>query len=95
MATKVTIRLDRRGIAELLKSAQMREMVDEAAERIASQARSGLPSNAGEVTVHPYVTDRCAASVMVQDPRSLAWQAQNGLLTRAAGSIGADVKRRG
>jgi hypothetical protein len=42
--------------------------------------------------VHGYTTDRGAASITVEDVRAMAWQARDGILTRAAGAVGLEVK---
>ena len=88
---KVTLKIDHKGIAELLKSAQMRKMVDEAAGKIAGEVRSKVAADV-PVAVEPYTTDRAAAAVVITDARGMVYQAQGGVLTKAAAAIGADVK---
>ena len=86
----VDIRLDSAGIAKLLRSAGMRAAVSPAARAVAGQARGMRPG--ADVSVDEYTTDRQAASVTVRDPRALAWQARDGLLTKAAGAVGLTVR---
>jgi hypothetical protein len=91
---KVEFVLDSAGVREVLESPEVRQMVDEAAGQIAERVR-GAVSAPEAVEVHPYTTDRQAARVTVADRRAMAWQARDGVLTRAAAGIGADVKERG
>ncbi|MFE6868306.1 hypothetical protein ACFVFS_17290 [Kitasatospora sp. NPDC057692] len=86
--------LDTGGVREILQSAEVRTMVDEAAGRIADRARAGV-SAPEAVRVDAYTTDRQAAAVTIADRRGMAWQARDGALTRAAAGIGAEVKARG
>lgn len=89
--SSVEFRLDRRGVREVLRSPEMRRMVDTAAGQIADHVRANLPEQV-EVDVTHYTTDRAAASVTILDGRSMAWQANDGILTRAAGSLGVEVR---
>lgn len=84
-------KLNRAGVAAILKSAEMAAMVDGAARKIAAdaEATSGLP-----VEVATYTTDRAGAAVTITDPKALASQAKHGTLTRAAGAIGVEVTAR-
>lgn len=79
MAGKVKIEIDKKGIAEILKSQPMREAIDEVGERLARLAR-------GEAK--PFVTDRVISVVRVD----ASAQAKNGVLTKAATLIGLEVK---
>lgn len=85
------LELDRAGIREILASQPFREMVDGAATDIAARVRARLPSGTA-VTIRRYTTDRGAASVTVADVRGMAWQARDGILTRAAGESGIEVR---
>lgn len=76
----VKIRLDHAGIAELLKSAEMAQVVNEAAAAVAVQAGGEMES---------YTTDRAAAAVTVKADR----QARDGALTRAAQAVGLEVQQ--
>lgn len=84
-------RLDTAGIREVLKSPELRGAVDDLAGQIADNVRTMLPGDV-TVSVRSYTTDRGAASITVQDVRGMAWQARDGILTRAAGSVGLEVK---
>lgn len=83
------VRLDHAGIAEILKSSAMRDLVRDAAEQIAGDVH--VDANDG-VVVDEYTTDRAAASVTIRDPRAALWQARDGTLTRAAAAVGLEVK---
>lgn len=87
----VEFRLNRSGVREILRGTEARRLVDGVAEQIAGHVRAHLPSPA-TVEVTSYTTDRAAASVAVLDYRAMSWQARDGILTRAAGSVGAEVK---
>ncbi|WP_030569582.1 hypothetical protein [Streptomyces aureocirculatus] len=84
-------RLDHAGIREILKGPQMREVIDGLTETIADNVRASVPSDV-RVTVRGYTTDRGAATVAVEDVRAMAWQARDGILTRAAAAAGLEVK---
>ena len=76
-------RLDRRGVGEVLKSAEAAALINETARSVASQAGDGAE-------VEEYTTDRNAASVSVPAER----QARDGALTRAAAAVGLEVRVR-
>lgn len=84
-------RLDAAGVREVLKGPGVRQLVDNVAEEIAGRVRGNVPSDV-IVSVKAYTTDRGAASVTVQDVRAMAWQARDGILTRAAAGAGLEVK---
>ncbi|WP_224284906.1 hypothetical protein [Streptomyces sp. LS1784] len=94
MPQRVEFELDAAGVREVLESPEVRQMVDEAAGQVAERVRAAVPAPE-TVEAHPYTTDRQAARVTVADRRAMAWQAKDGILTRAAAGIGADVKERG
>ena len=74
-------RLDRAGVAEVLKSAEATALMNETARAVAA--------NIGEdAEVSEYTTDRRAASVSV--PAEM--QARDGALTRAAAAVGLEVR---
>lgn len=77
------LRLDRKGIAALLKSAEFRKRTTEAARSVASKVGDGAK-------VDEYTTDRTAAAVSVPAYD----QARNGALTRAAAAAGLEVRAR-
>lgn len=83
--------LDSAGVRDLLKGQEVRDLIDGYAQQVAdnvkSLVRSGVP-----VEVRKYTTDRGAATVVVADVRAMAWQARDGILTRAAAHAGLEVK---
>lgn len=89
--TVVEFQLDAAGVREVLQGPEVKAMVDEAAQTIAGHVQAAVPAPEA-VEVHPYTTDREAARVTVADRRAMGWQARDGILTRAAGQIGAEVK---
>lgn len=86
----VDFRLDHAGVREILKGPGIRQLVDGLADEIAANVRALKP--AAPVEVRGYTTDRGAATVTVADVRAMAWQARDGVLTRAAGAAGLEVK---
>jgi hypothetical protein len=87
----VSFQLDRQGVREVLKSPEVRAMVDEVALGVQVRVRAMLPPGT-PVRVTRYTTDRDAASVTIADVRGMAWQARDGVLTRAAGELGIEVR---
>ena len=85
------LRLDYAGIRDILKGTEVRQLVDGVAEEIAANVRGKTPDDV-IVSVRGYTTDRGAAAVTVQDVRAMAWQARDGILTRAAAAAGLEVK---
>ncbi|OKI52955.1 hypothetical protein A6A27_08170 [Micromonospora sp. CB01531] len=81
------------GIGEVARSDEVRQMVNQATEQIASKVR-GLVGDDVPVTVSEYTTDREAAAVTIADRRGVGLQAKHGVLTRAASGIGADIRIR-
>lgn len=86
-----SFRLDTAGVREVLKGPEIRRTVDDLADAIATHVRPHVPAGT-VVSVRGYTTDRGAASVTVQDVRAMAWQARDGILTRAAGAAGLEVR---
>jgi hypothetical protein len=86
------VRLDSDGIAALLKSSGVADVVGEFAETTATNARGAKPG--ADIVVDRYVTDRAAASVTIREPRARHWQVTEGILTRAAAGAGLEVKER-
>lgn len=83
--------LDSRGIREFLAGPEVRQMVDGVAEDLRARVRAKLPPGT-RVQLRKYTTDRGAASVTIADVRGMAWQARDGVLTRAAGEAGIEVR---
>ena len=93
------VRLDNRGIAGLLKSRELMDATEEAAEAVADNVRAqgirveGVPGDiALPVRVDMHTTDRAHANVTIAHPAGLAVQAKHGALTKAAGQAGLDVR---
>lgn len=82
--------LDHDGIAEILKSQEMRAMVDDATGKIAADVQSKVGGM--RVVTDSYTTDRAAGAVVIEDVRGMVEQAEHGVLTKSAKAIGADVK---
>lgn len=100
----MTIRLNHRGIAQILKSPAMAAVVKAAAERVAENVR-GMNITVGDVdggpheydlpvTVTMFTTDRAHAVVALAHPAGEAVQAKHGALTKAAAQAGLDVRAR-
>jgi hypothetical protein len=87
----VDFRLDYAGVREVLKGPDIRQVIDGLADEIADNVRALVPAGT-TVEVRRYTTDRGAATVVVADVRAMAWQARDGILTRAAGFAGLEVK---
>jgi hypothetical protein len=83
------VTLDHQGIAEVLKSAEVHALMNDAAHQIADAARE-IVNGASPVPVHEYTTDRGAASVSIH----AKYQVTDGVLTRAAASVGLHVRDR-
>lgn len=83
MANQPTFRLNRAGVAALLKSPEFIALVNDAAIRAAAGAGS-------DAQVEPYTTDRSAAAVVVPAEQ----QARDGALTRGAAAAGLEVKQK-
>ncbi|MFC8520811.1 hypothetical protein [Streptomyces sp. NPDC057257] len=86
-----SFRLDTAGVREVLKGPEVRSAIDGLAGAIAAHVRPQVPAGT-VVSVRGYTTDRGAASVTIEDVRGMAWQARDGVLTRAAGEVGLEVR---
>lgn len=95
-ATTGRVRLDSRGLDAVLHSAPVRAAVNELAHAVANDVDAALPADleADTVVVDDYTTDRAAASVTIRDRRGRIWEARDGVLTRAAGAAGLEVRTR-
>lgn len=85
-------RLDHAGVAEILRSSEVRDAVHGLAEEIADAARSQQPG--ADIVVDDYTTDRAASSVTIREPQAMTWQVRDGILTRAAAAAGLEVTER-
>ncbi|MFJ9740816.1 hypothetical protein [Streptomyces sp. NPDC101166] len=84
-------RLNRAGARAILNSPDVRQLVDATAGEVAANVRALLPAGI-KVDVASYTTDRSAAAVTIVDVRGMAWQARDGVLTRAAGFARLEVR---
>ncbi|ORL01563.1 hypothetical protein [Prescottella equi] len=85
--------LDHAGVQEILNWPTVAAMVNEVAEQIADNVRGQLDDDI-PVEVDAYTNDRHAASVAIKHPGGKGFQLQRGVLTRAAGMVGLEVKSR-
>lgn len=83
---------DYAGIGAALKSPEVASAMHGLAERVAAVVRGTKPE--ADVVVDNYTTDRAASSVTIKDIRGRIWQVQAGILTRAAASVGLEVRSR-
>lgn len=96
------IRLNHKGVEEILKSAPMAAAVKDAAEKIAQNVRDqgikvgdrdgGPHEYALPVTVTMVTTDRAHANVTIAHPAGESVQAKRGALTKAAAQAGLNVR---
>jgi hypothetical protein len=95
------VKLDRRGISALLKSAPIDAATKAAAEAVADNVR-GMGIKVGDkdggssevplpVEVYPHTTDRAHVVVALAHAAGEAVQAKHGALTKAAAQAGLDV----
>jgi hypothetical protein len=89
--TVASIRLDHKGIEQMLKSGEVAAVVHDWAEAIAADV---IAPEGAEVVVDDYETDRAASSITVKHAAALAYQARYGMLTRAAARAGLEVRER-
>jgi hypothetical protein len=83
--------LDTAGVREILRGSEVRDLIDGIADEVAGNVRALVPAGT-TVEVRGYTTDRGAATVVVADVQAMAWQARDGILTRAAGFASLEVK---
>jgi len=92
MATRVKVKLNSRGIDQLLHSAQVRALLRERANPIAARARSTAPVNTGDywksIGVEDATTDRAVVRVVARVAYALVIESKTGNLVRALGSEG-------
>ncbi|WP_331445864.1 hypothetical protein [Streptomyces xanthochromogenes] len=87
------LKLDSRGVREILRGEDVRTLIDGVAEEVAANVRALVPPDTA-VEVRSYTTDRGAATVVVADVLAMTWQAKDGILTRAAGFARLEVRPR-
>jgi flagellar hook-basal body complex protein FliE len=83
------VTLDHKGLAEVLKSAEVHALMNDIAHQVAEAAAEAV-NGASPVPVHEYTTDRGAASVSIR----AKYQVTDGVLTRAATGLGLEVRDR-
>jgi hypothetical protein len=84
-------RLDAAGVREILRGPEVRQLIDGLAGEVAANLRVLVPPGT-PIEVRGYTTDRGAATVVVADRQAMGWQARDGILTRAAGFAGLEVR---
>lgn len=98
------IRLNSKGVAQVLKAAPMAAAVKTAAEQVAQNVRDqGITVGDRDGGPHEFdlpvkvtmsTTDRAHANVTLAHPSGNAVQAKHGALTKAAAQAGLDVRGR-
>lgn len=91
------VRLNRKGIREVLTSEPVRTLLHAKADEVAAAVRAqghrvsdGSPLPVDVVPERD--TDRAAVSVAIQHPAGVGMEAKHGVLRRAAEAAGLDVK---
>lgn len=89
-------RVDRDGVAEVLRSPELAAHIKALAEEIATGARlQGHRVTSGELlpvdVLDDPAPDRVGFTVAVRHPAGMGMEAKHGVLTRAAGALGLDV----
>lgn len=87
------IEIDYKGIAEIARGPAVRAAVSALAERIAAAVRAQVGAEVPVLVAH-YTTDREAAAVTIATRSGMGLQAKHGVLTRAAGAAGLEVRVR-
>jgi hypothetical protein len=87
MASPSRIVINHAGMSGLLKSAQVRALLRDKAEAVASRAKSSAPVASGEyrdsIKVESATTDRAVERVVATAPHALIVEAKTGNLARA------------
>lgn len=88
------LKLDRAGMAAMLKSppvaAEVKVLASEVAGRVSFTSHDGpVP-----VKTSSYTTDRAAASVTIEHASGMGAEAKYGTLSKAAASVGLQVRRK-
>lgn len=93
----IEFKRDRQGIQQILNSPEMTDALRAFAVPMADQVRAQHPD--AEVVVDDYTarakgrfTERAATSVKILDARGKLWEVRDGILTRAAGAQGLEVR---
>lgn len=92
MMARPKVKLNSRGIAEVLRSEGVRRELREHAERVAARARAQAPVDTGayrdSIRVESDTTDRPVERVVSDDPAARIIEARTGNLARALGAEG-------
>lgn len=98
----MAVRLNKAGVAQILKSSELQRAVTAAAEQVADNVRAqnikvgdrdgGKHEVDLPVKVSSSTTDRARATVTITHPAGQAVQAKHGALTKAAAQAGLDVR---
>ena len=88
------VKLDRVGMAIMLKQSEVRQAVTSVAEAVGDAARlnEGVAKHDAEIKVEHYTTDRAASAVLIKHPIGMGIQAKYGTLTQAASAQGLQVR---
>lgn len=102
MSTRIRVTLNKAGVGEIAKGAEMQALVAKLAEQVAENVRDqGIKVGDRDggsrevdlpVKVSEQITDRARATVTIAHPAGIAVQAKHGALTRAASAAGLQVK---
>lgn len=87
----VEFELDTAGVREFLRGPELRALVNQVAGQVYAHVRASVPNDV-PVELRTYTTDRGAATVAIPDPRGMLLQARDGVLTRAAGAAGLEIR---
>ena len=88
----VSYRRSSAGSRQILQSPPVASAVHGLAEQVAAATRTQQPE--ADVVVDDYTTDRAASAVTIRDPQARLWQVRDVILTRAAASVGLEVRDR-
>lgn len=86
------LRVDYAGVGTVLKGPDVSVLVRETATAVAEFVPDTVDGEYLETVVEEYATDRASAQVLVKHPYAAAMQAKYGILTRAAGAAGLEVR---
>jgi CRP-like cAMP-binding protein len=87
------VRIDRRGIRQVLLSNEMKSAINSLAKRLATatESNSAIRDHEADVVVENYVTDRAASAVTIQSPIGKGLNAKYGVFNQAASSLGGQI----
>lgn len=92
-------KLDRKGVGRLAKSQGVTDALHHYADPMADRVKANMSASIDEpdgidVVLTDHTTDRATVGILVKHPLALLAQAQDGAMTRAASSVGLEVKSR-